>query len=86
MTLIVIVCFLVINNRIGWGSGTAAGGTAAAFYDIGEPVFFFSSRLQLFLFQKIILFNIKKNYKHLFPKYTQRQCNISFDNSTAMYV
>jgi hypothetical protein len=40
MTLIVIVCFLVINNRVGWGSGTAAGGTAAAFYDIGNEKLF----------------------------------------------
>jgi hypothetical protein len=37
MTLIVIVCFLVINNRVGWGmGGSTTGGTAAAFYDIGK--------------------------------------------------
>ena len=36
MTLIVIVCFLVINNRNGWGSSGLAGSTTAAFYDFGE--------------------------------------------------
>lgn len=34
MTLIVIVCFLVINNRAGGGDGHL-GGTAAAIFDAG---------------------------------------------------
>lgn len=35
MTLIVIVCFLVINNR---GGSDHLSGTAAAIFDVGKPI------------------------------------------------